>query len=130
MNTNLNNSNSISNSIKLTGRFEIPEGLEIGTNYTITLDAEITSISKHSQEDGSYEYVHTAKPVTGEIIANAGKVLKLGDKKKQSVKLRQQLGFIARERGIDEETFYNETLTDFRHYTLEILDFLKGIKNV
>lgn len=124
------NTNSNSNSVKLSGKFEIPEGLEIDTNYTINIDAEITSISKHSQEDGSYEYVHTAKPVTGEIIANAGKVLKLKDKKKQSQLLRQQLGFIARERGIDEETFYNECMTDFRHYTLEILDFIEGQKNV
>lgn len=117
-----------SHAVKLTGKFEIPEPLEIDTSYLITIAADITSISKESQENGEYEYTYTAKPTAGSIQAVGGKVVKLEDKKKQSVKLRQQLAFIAQERGIDPEKFYQATMTDFRHFTLEILDFLEGIK--
>lgn len=117
-----------SHSIKLTGTFDIPQPLEIDTSYTMVLQAEIISIAKHSQENGEYEFVYTAKSLVGEAT-DGKRVIKLEDKKKQSVKLRGQLVAIAQDRGLDPEQFYEAVMVKFRHHTLAILDFLEGLDN-
>lgn len=116
-----------SNQIKLSGNFEIPEALEIDRSYQIQLEVDIKSISKNSEEDGTYNFVFTAKPLKGDIIGVGEKNIKLKDKRKQSVKLRQQLGFLARDKGLDENEFYEVTMTKVRHHLLEILDYLESL---
>lgn len=117
-----------SHAIKVNGKFEIAEPLEIDHSYNIELRADITAISKNSQENGEFEFIYHAKPEIGGIEMDNGKMLKMQDKKKQSVKLRQQLGFIAKDRGLDEQKFYEETLTKIRHYLPEILDLIVGLE--
>lgn len=118
-----------SNTIRLTGKFEIPEPLDIDHSYTSQITFGITGITKKSQENGEFEFTYHAKPEIGDIILKNGAIIKFKKKVKQSVLLRQQLMFIARERGIDEEKFYDDTMIQFRHNTLEILDFLEGLNN-
>ncbi len=86
-----------SNAVKLSGKFEIPEALEIDQSYEMKLTVGITSISKHSQEDGTFEFVFAAKPEFGEVLKNNGAVLKL--KKKGS--LSQVLRFKIQALGLD-----------------------------
>jgi len=117
-----------SHQLKLSGTFELPNPLEIDKNYGIFADVDIVSISKASQEDGSFEFVYSAKPTIGEVKMPNGEVIKLVDKKKQSVKLRQQLGFIAKDRGLNEQEFYETTMVKIRHYLLEILDLVEGLE--
>lgn len=86
-------------SIKLSGKFSIPEPLEIDKSYEITLTGGVTSIAKQSNEDGTFEYTHTVKPEFGEVLKDNGKVLKL--KKKGS--LSQVLRFKIQGLGLDYE---------------------------
>ena len=118
-----------SHQIRLTGSFEIPNALEIDISYPFVFEGDVISISKHSNENGEYEFVYKIKPLNGSVIMESGqKVIKLIDKKKQSVKLRAQLAAIALDRGLEPEAFYEATLVKFRHYTMEILDFLEGLE--
>lgn len=116
-----------SNQIRLTGSFELPSPVEIDKNYTLTVSADIVSVSKHSNDDGSYTYVYRAKVLTGEA-SDGQKVIKLVDKTHHSAKLRAQLGFLATERGLEPEQFYNAVMGDLRHNLLMVLDLLEGIK--
>lgn len=115
-----------SHAIKLVGKFEISQPLNIDHNYTIALTADITSIAKHSQENGEFEYIYTAKAITGE--ATDGKaVIKLPQKGRQSVLLRGQLAVIATDRDLDPETFYNATMGSLRHNMVAVLDLIESL---
>lgn len=106
-----------SNSIKLNGKFEIPEALEIDQSYELKLTAGITAISKHSQEDGSYEFVYAAKPEFGEVVKDNGQVLKLRKKGSQSQKLRAEILSM----GLD----YEATMSKLIDRLEEVLEVIK-----
>lgn len=84
-------------SIKLSGQFNVPEPVMIDHSYNMTLEGSVTSISKHSEENGDFSYVYTLKPIFGEIQSDKGEVLKL--KKKGS--LAQVLRFKIQGLGLD-----------------------------
>lgn len=118
-----------SHAIKISGTFELPKGLELDHDYSIALEAQIMAVNKTSEQDGTFSYTYHAKPSTGQILSDKGEVTKLIDRKKQSSLLRSQLGFIAADRGIEPQEFYEKTMIDFRHNLLAILDFISSLDN-
>ena len=114
--------------LKVTGVSELPNQLELGEEYTFLLTADVTGIKKESTEDGTFTFTYSAKQLTGEIKDKLGKIVKFQDKKSQSKKLRSQLVAIALDRGLEPEKFYQDTMVNFRHFTLEILDFISSLK--
>ncbi len=117
----------MSHTLQITGLSELESPLEIGKSYDIKITADCNSITKKNTEDGNFEYKYKLQQLTAEITQDNGKVVKVKDIKKQSVKLRQQLCMIALDRGLDPETFYETTMTKFRHYTMEILDLIESL---
>lgn len=75
-------------SIKLTGKAELSEPLEIDSNYKVTVSGSVISSSDISNQDGSCARVFVFKPVLVEVLTEAGKTLKAKDVRKQSQKLR------------------------------------------
>lgn len=114
--------------LKITGVSELPNQLELGESYTLLLQADVTGIKKETNDDGTFNYTYSAKQLTGEVKDKLGKVVKFQDKKSQSKKLRSQLVAIALGRGLEPEKFYTDTMVDFRHFTMEILDFISSLK--
>lgn len=114
--------------LKITGVSELPEALELGKSYSFLIDADLNAIKKEDNDDGSFTFTYSAKQLTGEIKNELGKIIKFQDKKSQSKKLRSQLVAIALDRGLEPEKFYTDTMVNIRHYTLEILDFIEGLK--
>lgn len=106
-----------SNSIQLSGKFEIPEVLEIDHSYSLSFTGGVTSISKHSQENGEYEYVYKIKAENGGILAAKGKVVKFIKKGSQAQKLR----FEIESRGLD----YTSTMSKIMDSLDEILEVIK-----
>lgn len=96
-------------SIKLSGKFSVPEGLEIDKSYEIKLTGGVTSIAKVSNEDGTFEYTHTIKPEFGEVLKDNGVILKL--KKKGS--LAQVLRFKIQACGLKYETEMQKILDQY-----------------
>ncbi len=104
--------NISSYSIKLTGKAELSESIEIDKNYKVTLDGTITGSSDHSNQDGSCNRVFVFKPVLVEVIDETGKTLKAKDTRKMSQKLR---GILRREweecgEDVDEEDYYEREM--------------------
>lgn len=117
-----------SHTLKITGVSELPSPLEIGKSYELRITGDCNAIKKQNNDDGSFTFTYSVKQLTGELVADKGDVIKFTDRKSQSQKFRQQLVFIAQERGVDAEEFYEQTMTKFRHYTMQILDFISSLE--
>lgn len=107
--------------LKITRNAELPESLEIGNEYKVLIDGEVTGISKDDQDDGSFSFTYKMQLRSVELIDNVGKVIKSKDNKKQSVKLRGQIAAF----GLD----YDQTMTSIRHYLPEILVYIEKLRN-
>ncbi len=104
-----------SQTLRLTGKFELSQPLDVDKTYSATLQVDIISRNKVSQQNGEYEYIHTAK-VTEGALHYLGEKIKFEKKSSQSQKLRGQLFHIAEEAQIDGNDFYESTMTDIRHF--------------
>lgn len=109
-----------SQQLRLSGSFEIESPIEIDKNYELNLTGGITSISKHSDETGGYDYVYHLKPLFGEVGQEKGKMVKIRKKGSQSQKMR----FEIMRRDID----YEQTMTKFLTNLDDILEFIKTIE--
>ena len=115
--------------IKLSGKFNIPEPLEVDSNLVLGLEVEVDDERKKSNKNGEYDFTYTCPALRGEIVTNLGKKIKFEKKTSDSALLNAQLRMIARERNLDEDKFYHETMVLLRHHTLAVLDFLEGLSN-
>lgn len=115
--------------IKLSGKFNINEPLVRGEDYILGLEVNAkTKEEDDAEQTGELDITYKCPVIRGEIVSKLGKKIKIEDKGKQSAKLRQQLVFIAQERGLEPQQFYDATMVKFRHYTMEILDLLEGLE--
>jgi hypothetical protein len=74
--------------LKIVGESELPEALDLGKDYLISINAGITKISKKSDEEGGFIFSYQAKQRTCEVLKDNGEILKTKDKSKQSPKTR------------------------------------------
>ena len=74
--------------LKLTGKSELPEPVEIGHNYKVTLEGSVTSVTESDNEDGTNNRLYTFKPVHIELMNDKGTSLKLKDTRSKSQLLR------------------------------------------
>ena len=77
--------------IKVQGKANIPERLEVDKNYHIACDCSITQEKKDSNENGTYNITFKAEPMTVEILKNNGSVIKAKDPRRNSQKFRNYL---------------------------------------
>jgi len=101
-----------SNSIKLTGKAELSEPLEIDKNYKVTLQGSITSSADHSNQDGTASRTFIFKPILVEVIDETGETIKAKDTRRMSQKLRAILYREWQDSGedIDEEKYYEREM--------------------
>jgi hypothetical protein len=75
-------------SIKLSGKFNVEFAPHIDKDYEMRLTGSISSIAKTSNEDGTFSYTYSLKPLYGEILNDKGETVKVVKKGSQSQKLR------------------------------------------
>jgi len=73
-----------SHSIKLTGKAELSEPLEIDKNYKVILQGSIISSADHSNQNGTADRTYILKPVLVELIDEIGVTIKVKDMRKMS----------------------------------------------
>ena len=74
--------------IKLSGKANIPEGLEIGHNYEVSAQGTITSKTESDKNDGSHVNYYKFEPVLVEILNDKGESIRAKDTRSMSKKLR------------------------------------------
>lgn len=111
--------------VKLSGKLNIPEQLEIGKDYHIAIEGSITSITKKNNEDGTYTLDHKLEPLKFELLRSDGTTLK-ADKTRLSQKLRSR-AFI-HEQQYQSENMYEYFIKKAIIHFDEIIDYVKEIE--
>lgn len=112
--------------LKISGVSELPEPLEMKTEYLLSVKGVVKKISKEDNEDGTFTFTYPVQQLSCEILKRLGEVIKTKDFTKQSQKLRLAIEAL-RPDGIDKEIFYQDTMTGIRRFLPEILEFIKKI---
>ena len=74
--------------LKLTGKFETDKAVNIDQNYTLAVQGTVISTAKLSNNDWSFTFIHTFKPVYGVISSQDWEAIKMKDNRSNSTKLR------------------------------------------
>lgn len=89
--------------LKVAGKAELPNEIEISHNYHIALDGSVTGFKVEDNEDGTFNKVYDFKPIKVELLTPKGASLKLKDPRKNSQKLRNYLYKIYHDEGYTED---------------------------
>ena len=79
--------------LKIIWKVCIPEWLEVDTNIRLAMDGSITGSNKASNEDWTYSFTHSFRPIHSLITDELGNTIKAKDLRKNSEKLRSSLKF-------------------------------------
>ena len=110
--------------LKIVGSSELPEPLQMKSEYLFSVKGVIFKISKEDNEDGTFTYTYPAKQISVEVLKKTGEIIKTKDLAKQSQRLRLAIDNL-RPSEIDKEIFYQDTMNDIRRFLPEILEFIK-----
>jgi len=77
--------------LKLTGKAEIPQKLEIGDKVEVKIEGTIDAITESDNQDGSFTYYFKFVPVIVHLLNQEGKVIYTKDIRRWSQKLRRVL---------------------------------------
>lgn len=77
--------------VKIQGKANIPTALAIGHNYVVMNDCSITSEQRVDNNDGTFDVIYKAEPLTMTIQKDNGETVKAKDPRKNSVKIRNML---------------------------------------
>ena len=93
--------------VKVQGKANIANKLEIGHNYKLVSDASIVGENRIDNEDGTYDVVYKMVPITVEISKDNGPIVKAKDTRKNSVQFRKACWMVSNNNQIDDERFYD-----------------------
>lgn len=100
--------------LKLSGKAESPTPLKIGFNIHCSLEGAITQALKSSNEDGTFTYLYTFKPVKVDLLTETGETLKLKDTRTRSQLLRAAFFRVWKENNYPGsfDTFYDDIMSE------------------
>lgn len=101
-----------SNCIKLTGKSEISEPLEVGKNYSLVAQGSIVKSELHDNEDGTATQIFTFRPILSEVVKESGETVKVKDSRSMSQKLRRVLWgeWSKDDCGMDFDAYYEKEM--------------------
>lgn len=111
--------------LKLTGKCELPQSVEIGHNYEIALNGSIVSYTESDNDDGTVNRSYTFRPVSGEIKTELGEMLKLKDNRSNSTLIRQLVykRWVNAASNESFETWYDKVCKEIMVHIDEIIDW-------
>lgn len=74
--------------LKLTGKAELPQAIEIGHNYRVALEGSVVAALDSDNEDGTLSRSFTFKPIKVEVLTATGETIKAKDTRSNSQLLR------------------------------------------
>ena len=77
--------------LRLSGKAELPQDIEIGHNWHVSMEGSITSKTITDNENGSQSVTYLFKPIKVELLDDKGKMLKLKDTRSSSQLFRGSL---------------------------------------
>ena len=112
--------------LKLTGKANIPEGLEINNNFKVLISGSITEKKERDRDDGGRIFTYLFEPVLVECIDSLGKTLKAKDVRRVSQRLRGRAFQYWKENDITEdfELWYSHIGEKMIFFFDELLEFI------
>jgi|SRR3569623_908897 len=77
--------------IKLTGKAELPQAVDIGNNYHVALEGSVTAVTNSDNENGTVTAIYTFKPIKVDVLTPRGEAIKAKDTRSNSQLLRSLL---------------------------------------
>ena len=116
--------------LKLVGEASLPEGLEIGKDYLVSINGSIVKKSESPTEDGKMDMEYRFKALSCEVLKESGKTIKSIDKKRDSQKHRAMINYYRKEKfpEIEEEDFYHSYIGKSMSNFDEICRLLEKLK--
>lgn len=99
--------------VKLSGKCNIPQKLEIGHNYKLSGDCSVTSEQRIDNNDGTFDIVSKLEPITVAVERDNGEVIKAKDPRRNSQKIRNYLFKIYTAEGYIED--FDKVYDTFTH---------------
>ena len=100
--------------IKLSGKAELPEALQIGHNFEVNLIGSIISETKSDNDDGTHTTTYLFKPVIVQTVDAKGVRLRAKDTRSRSQQLRSLLYKRWREENepVEFDTYYDNKMLE------------------
>lgn len=110
--------------LKVSGKAELPEAIEIGSNYHVSMEGSVTNFTESDNDDGTHSRTYTFKPVKLDLLDPMGKTLKLKDARSKSQILRARFWAIWKEHNIEMsfEAWYDKLMDNLREGAVEITE--------
>jgi len=111
--------------LKLQGKGNVPEGLEIGKNYKVEASGTITTKTETDNSDGSHSHYWKFEPIIIEIIDDLGKRIRAKDTRSDSQRFRAKLRGIYNlnsQINVEFETWYHFLMENLINYAPEVVE--------
>ena len=99
--------------LRLTGKAELPQDIQIGHNYHVSLEGSVPSVTESDNDDGTHNRIYTFKPVKIEVLDEKGKTIKLKDARRKSQLLHGELwhAWKFEDKGLDADQYYEKAMS-------------------
>jgi len=116
--------------IKISGKANIPEELELGGGYKVVLDGEIINKTEANNQDQTYDTIYLFKPALCEIQDKYGKIVKAKDMRSRSSQVRRALyrAWEADPGALDSEQEYDILMAYILKHIYELREEAKNEK--
>lgn len=96
--------------IKFTGKATALNALELGHNYKILVDGEITTLTRSNNQNGTIDVIYRFEPIIATIEKDNGEVIKTKDTRSKSEQLRKVVWklWTLTSTSMDKETYYEK----------------------
>lgn len=114
--------------VKLQGKGNIPEALEIGRNYKLEASGTITTKTETDNDDGSHSHYYKFEPVIIELVNDIGERIKAKDTRSQSQLFRAKLRHIYNfdeNISVDFDTFYKNIMSNLIENAAEVAEMYR-----
>lgn len=111
--------------IRLTGKAELPLGIDIGHNYRTTLEGSITQQTDTDNDDGSLTRIYTFRPIKVEVMSPLGETIKAKDTRRNSELIRSLIRkkWYDAASNLDPEEFYTKVCASIMMNIDKIIDW-------
>jgi len=107
--------------LKLTGKVELPDALELGHAYKVTVDGEVDSTSDHNNHDGTFDRSYKLVPFVLEVIDHHGVTISKKDVRSKSQLVRSRFWRIWNKQ-VDETRDDKEVYEDCMDWVMKNAD--------
>ena len=107
--------------IKFVGKACIPKPLELGNNFKVEIDGEVTTVTDSNNQDGTKDRYYKFQPILVKILKDNGEVIKAKDNRSASTKIRNMHYRIWQSN--DDNRHYEDAYQDtMKQVMFEIMD--------